>query len=221
MFGSDHSQAEPSHWVLFFKILLILAIIAALNLGGSWFAQQVNIQVFPRHEPILNFIVLAAVALYILLMVIPFMPGIEVGLALMISLGGKGALLVYLCTLVALSISFIIGRAFPAHLVCSLLDWLHLKKASALVRKLEPLDRQERLELLNKKTPAKIAPYILKHRYLAIAAALNLPGNSLIGGGGGIGLVVGMSRIVLFRSFIAVVAIAIAPVPLWFFFYGS
>lgn len=88
MFGSDHSQAEPSHWVLFFKILLILAIIAALNLGGSWFAQQVNIQVFPRHEPILNFIVLAAVALYILLMVIPFMPGIEVGLALMISLAG-------------------------------------------------------------------------------------------------------------------------------------
>jgi hypothetical protein len=59
-----------------------------------------------------------------------------------------------------------------------------LKKASTLVRKLEPLDRQERLELLNKKTPAKIAPYILKHRYLAIAAALNLPGNSLIGGGG-------------------------------------
>ena len=50
--------------------------------------------------------------------------------------------------------------------------------------------------------------------YLAIAVALNLPGNALFGGGGGIGLITGMSKIVRYKTYIAVLALAIAPLPL-------
>jgi len=48
---------------------------------------------------LLQLLILGSALLYILLMAIPFMPGIEIGLALMILLGYKGALLIYLCTL--------------------------------------------------------------------------------------------------------------------------
>lgn len=205
----------------YLKVVLVLAIIAAMNFGGAWLANQVNFHLFPRHDSILNAIVLGSAMLYIVFMAIPFMPGIEIGLALMLLLGSKGALLVYLCTLAALSISFMVGKLIPPRLIYRFLDWLHLYKACALVGQLEPLNQQERLRLLNNKMPARFATLFLKYRFLAIAVLLNLPGNALIGGGGGIGLIVGMSKVVPFHAYVAVIVIAVAPVPLWFFLYGA
>lgn len=205
----------------FLKLMVILIIIVALNMGGTWLSHLIDFQLFPRHEPMLHAIVLVAVILYIVLMATPFMPGIEIGLALMMFLGNKGAILVYLCTLAALSVSFAIGRKIPSRFIELLLNWLHLYKASALVRQLESLNQQERLEFLSEKAPSRIAPFLLRHRYLAIAVVVNLPGNALIGGGGGIGLVAGMSKIIPFHGYLMVLAIAIAPVPLWFFLQGS
>jgi hypothetical protein len=49
-----------------------------------------------------------------------------------------------------------------------------------------------------------------------IAAALNLPGNALIGGGGGIGLIAGMSRLYPYPKYILFVALAITPLPILF-----
>ena len=221
MAGSNHHRAVFPKPDRYLKILLILTIILGLNIGGSWLASQVNFQLFPRHDSILHAMVLMAALSYVLLMAIPFMPGIEVGLVLMLMLGSKGALLVYLCTLTALSISYAIGRKISPSLVCRLFDWLHFKKGSALVRQLEPLNQQQRLNLLNDKAPSRIAPFLLQHRYLTVAIALNLPGNALIGGGGGIGIVVGMSKIVPFHTYIIILAIAVAPVPLWVFLQGA
>ena len=205
----------------FLKLMVLLIIIVALNVGGTWLSHLIDFQLFPRHEPMLHAIVLVAVILYIVLMATPFMPGIEIGLALMMLLGNKGAILVYLCTLAALSVSFAIGRKIPSRFIDLLLNWLHLYKASALVRQLESLNQQERLAFLYEKAPSRIAPFLLRHRYLAIAVVVNLPGNALIGGGGGIGLVAGMSKIIPFHGYLMVLAIAIAPVPLWFFLQGS
>lgn len=220
MASSTQTPSAPPKLARLVKLVLLLLIVVALNLGGTWLAQQINFQLFPRHEPILHAIVLGTAVLYVLLMATPFMPGIELGVALMLTLGNKGALLVYLCTLVALLISFAVGRKLPPRLVYRFLSWLHLQRAAALVRQLEPLNQEQRLEFLNDKAPARITPFLLKHRYLTIAAILNLPGNALIGGGGGIGLVVGMSKIVPWPAYMALVAVAVAPVPLWFFFQG-
>lgn len=220
MVDADEKPAANNKSSRYRKILLILAVILILNFLGSWLAHQVNFQLFPRHDPMLQTIILSTVMIYLLLMATPFMPGIEIGLALMLILGAKGALVVYLCTLIALSISFTVGRFIPARLVSRFLDWLHLQKASALVRQLEPLDQVGRLQLLNEKAPSRIAPFLLKHRYLAIAAALNLPGNALIGGGGGIALVVGMSKLIPYPGFILLLAVVVAPIPLWFYLNG-
>lgn len=221
MVDPDCEQEAHAGLPLYLKLLLIVAIIVLLNSGGNWLAHQIDVQIFPRHGPMLHAILLGAVAVYILLMAIPFMPGIELGLGLMLLMGSKGAVLVYLCTLAALSISFVIGRNVPPRLVHRLLNWLHLYKASGLIAELEPLGYGERLALLHSKAPSRFTPFLLKHRYLAIAVALNLPGNGLIGGGGGIGLITGMSRIVKFHVYLILLALAVAPVPLWFFLQGS
>jgi hypothetical protein len=136
----------------------------------------------------------------------------------MLLLGNKGALLVYLCTLVALSISFVIGRNFPVRLILGLLNWLHLYRAGRLLVRLEPMDQQQRLQFLYRSAPRKWIPLLLKHRYLSVVVMLNLPGNALIGGGGGIGMIAGMSRLFPFPVFVLLTAIAVAPIPMLFYF---
>lgn len=213
-------RTAPSRSSRYVKIAFVLVVLVSLNVFGTWLSHQINFQLFPRHDSMLNAMVLGSVLVYVILMAIPFMPGIEIGLALMLLLGGKGALLVYICTLLALSMSFIIGRTASPHLIYRFLDWLHLYKASSLVRQLEPLEQKSRLKLLHEKAPSRIAPFLLNHRYLTIAIALNMPGNVLIGGGGGIGLITGMSNLISFHTYIALLATAIAPVPLFFLLQG-
>lgn len=216
--GQD--QIKQSRKNRYFRIAIVLIVILGLNLAGTWLGHLVNFQLFPRHDTMLHAAVMVAVAIYIILMATPFMPGIEVGMAVMLMLGYKSALLIYLCTLIALSISYVIGRFFPLYLVHRFFKWLYLDKASELVHQLDPLNKQERLDLLNQKAPVKLVPFLLNHRYLTIAIALNLPGNALIGGGGGIGLVVGMSRVIPFYKYFFVVALSVLPVPLCIFLQG-
>jgi len=164
---------------------------------------------------------LGSFGLYILLMTLPFMPGIEIGLTLMLFLGSKGVVLVYLCTLIALSISFLIGQKIPLQRFAKFLDWLHLKKARDLILEMETLSPGERVTTLHKKAPAKIVPHLLNHRYLAIAILLNLPCNAVIGGGGGIGLIVGMSGLITYPRYLLLIAVAISPVPIAIILKGS
>ena len=217
---TSQNQELPAKKKRLFRIATVLAVIILLNVAGTWLGHQINFQLFPRHESMLQGMLMIALLLYILLMATPFMPGIELGLAVMLLIGSKSALLIYLCTLIALSISYIIGRYFPLGIVRRFLKWLYLEKASELVSQLEPLDQHKRLEFLNRKTPTKIAPFLLKHRFVTLAVVLNLPGNALIGGGGGIGLVVGMSKLISFYKYFLVTAIAILPVPLCIYLQG-
>jgi hypothetical protein len=218
--NTSQEQEGPSKKKRYSRIAIVLAIIVLLNVAGTWLGHLVNFQLFPRHDMMLHAVLLIAVAIYILLMATPFMPGLEVGLAVMLLLGSKSALLIYLCTLIALSISYTVGKFFPLRIVSRFLKWLYLDRASDLVNQLEPLDQQERLKFLNEKAPAKFAPFLLNHRYVTIAVVLNLPGNALIGGGGGIGLAVGMSRLVPFYKYFIVMAIAVLPVPLCLYLKG-
>ncbi|PLX76480.1 MAG: hypothetical protein C0615_06615 [Desulfuromonas sp.] len=204
----------------YIRLCIVLAVIGSLNVLGTWIGHQINFQLFPRHDLMLHTLVMIAISLYILLMATPFMPGIEVGMAVMLVLGHKSALLIYLSTIIALSISYVVGRYFPLKILHKFLNWLYLNKASELVSQLEPLGQKDRLGLLNDKAPKKIAPFLLKHRYLTLAVVLNLPGNALVGGGGGIGLVVGMSRVVPFYKYLLVVVFSVLPVPLCIYLKG-
>lgn len=200
--------------IILAKLSFIILLIILANIGISWLIDRLEIQIWPEHLEIVDRAVLVGIILYIGLMAMPFLPGIEIGLALMMVLGSKGILLVYVCTLIALTISFGLGRLFPTHLLVSLLRWLHVTRAAALLESFDATPREERLEFLADKAPTQTMPALLKWRYLMLALLLNLPGNALVGGGGGIGMMAGISRLYSFPKYFLLIAVAILPGPL-------
>mgnify|MGYP000332428675 CR=1 FL=1 len=120
---------------------------------------------------------------------------IEIGIALMVILGKEGVLFVYLATVLALCLSFFIGRLVPVKLIAKFSYFFQLKKACYFVLKIDKLEPKNRVIFLLDKIPNKLLPIIIKHRYILVATLLNIPGNGIIGGGGGIALVAGMSRL--------------------------
>lgn len=175
---------------------------------------QLNPHLTPSTEPALHRLIMTAITVYVLLMMLPFIPGVEIGLGMMVMFGPKIAPLVYGCTVLALVLSFLIGRLVPQHSIIGMFEALHLKRAGNLLRELETLNSEARLQFLLRNASTRIVPFLLRHRFLALMVALNLPGNALVGGGGGICLVGGFSRLFSFPKFIRAVAIAVAPVPL-------
>ena len=198
------------------KIALFLGILVFLNYAMGWLANFIAFQMWPRHINIAFFLLFASIGLYILLLAIPFLPGIEVGLMLMAMLGHKGIVLVYLCTVLALSLSFLFGRLLPPRHLARALGWFHLTRAREMVDALAPLGPEERLRFLTRSAPSRIVPFLLRHRYLIIGVLFNVPGNALIGGGGGIGLIAGMSRLFPFPKYLLLICLAITPGPIIF-----
>lgn len=199
-------------------ILLFVGILLFLNYGVAKLSDLLAFQMWPSDLNVAVFIVFGSAILYVVLMALPFMPGIEVGLMLMAMLGVGGIILVYLCTVLALSLSFLAGRLLPPRFVARALGWLRLERARKLVTELEPLDAEERFRLLARSTPSRIVPFLLRHRYLVLAVLFNLPGNAIIGDGGGIALIAGMSRLFPFPKYLLLVRLAITPIPLVFLF---
>ena len=198
---------------------LVLLVLAA-NLGGAWLVDVLGLEAIARGKPIVERIIMGSVVVYALLMAIPFVPGIEIGLALLVVVGPAVAALVYGATVLGLFLSFLIGYFVPQGWLKSIFAFLRLAKARRLVEDLEPLGRKERLALLVSRAPRGIVPPLLRHRYLALALVLNIPGNALIGGGGGISLVAGLSRLYSPPAFLVTLALAVSPVPLAVFFLG-
>ena len=216
MSDADPAPEATPKLKLLFKVSLLLGFLLVLNYGGRFVVEHINFQLWPQHEHMLLTTLWLSILIYVFWMALPFVPGIELGLALMVMLGAKGVVLVYLCTILSLSLSFAIGRLIPLKNFARFLGWLHLGKAKDLVLKLEPLNPEKKMDFLLETAPSKVVPYLLEHRYLMIAIILNLPGNALIGGGGGIGLVAGMSRLYPFPKYLLMVGIAITPLPLLF-----
>ena len=211
---SPADRRGPTWAVTLAKLGALALLIILANAGISWIVDRIEIQIWPQHMETVDRAVLIGVILYIALMAMPFLPGIELGLILMTMLGPKGVLVTYLCTLIALTIGFGLGRIFPAHLLVSLLRWLNLTRAASLVEAFDATPPENRLAFLSEKAPAQAIPALLKHRYLLLALLFNLPGNALIGGGGGIAMMAGMSRLYSFPAYLLLIAVAILPGPI-------
>ena len=82
-------------------------------------------------------------------------------------------------------------------------------------------DSDDRLEQLFNRTSNRLLRGLIRSRYLALAVALNIPGNVLIGGGGGIALFAGISRMYSYLGFLITVVIAVAPIPAAVLVFGT
>jgi len=194
-----------------------------LLLMGGWFLGDVLKdltvpEMRPMNEPMIHRIVMTAFVAFVILAAIPFIPGAEIGFALLLLFGGQVAPLVYLGMVGALILSFVVARMVPAAVLARVLGWLGLQRAAAFLTEFDAAAPDERMEKLSLVVPAKLGRRLHRQRHLLLAIALNTPGNSLLGGGGGLAFIAGTSGLFTFWPYLAVVLCAVAPVPLFFFF---
>lgn len=203
------------------KVLLFVCLVFLGNILAHWFIDRLDLGLTPSNEPHVHRMLMVSMAVYVVLMAIPFVPGMEIGVAVMMAFGSKIVLLVYVATLAALGLSFVAGRFIPEPMLANFLRDLRMKRVGDLLAELEGLKPKQRLEMMLQRSTKKFIPFLLKYRYVALAVAINLPGNMIIGGGGGIALMAGLSRLFSPHLFLLVTAIAIAPVPLAWLFFGD
>ena len=210
-----------SSWRTIAKLLAVAALLVWLNLIAREAIDALDFEIRPSNEDAVHMTIMASASLYALLLAIPFVPGAEVGIALMVMLGPPIAVLVYLCTLAGLTLSFVIGRLIPVSVLVRLARDCRLEKTGRLLELIEPLNRRQRLDLLVSISPHRFFPFLLRYRYLALALALNVPGNYLIGGGGGLALIAGASRVYSIPGFLLTILLAVAPVPILVLVLGT
>ncbi len=151
--------------------------------------------------------------LYVLLLSLPFVPGVELGVLLMCVFGKEGIVFVYLATVAGLSLAFLIGRLLPKEWVESRLQKLGFSQNcdnpdDEIDGMLDNVSRNSKF------CQNRFWSFLTKYRYLTIAVLFNMPGNYLIGGGGGISLACGINRRISWKRFLLTIILAVSPVPL-------
>ena len=206
---------------VFLKIIYLVLLIIAANYAAKWVTGVLKIELRPSNEALIHKTIIISAIIYTFLLALPFVPGAEIGLALIGMFGPKIVFLVYVCTLVGLLTSFIVGRLISLKALIKLFEDLHFSKPSQLLRKFEQLEMDERLRFIVSESPNRLIPSLLRHRYLALAIVVNIPGNIIIGGGGGIALMAGISRLYSLAGFLATIAIGVSPVPIAVLIFGK
>ena len=113
------------------------------------------------------------------------------------------------------------GSLLPYPALRRFLADLGLRRAAALIDALQPLDRTARLDFLRARLPGWLSPLARSQRYILLALLINLPGNTILGGGGGILLVAGVSRLFSPVATLLTIALAVAPVPILVYWLGA
>jgi hypothetical protein len=203
-----------SHW------LILIVIYIVLLTGGwyfsSWITEYARVQITPQNQSMLTAMIVSTTIIYVVASAIPFVPGAEIGFGLLLAFGANLAVLVYVSMIVALLIAYLAGRFMPVSAIARFFGFLGLAKAAELVGEMEALDPKSRLERLTRSAPNRLVPFLLRHRYLALIVLLNMPGNSILGGGGGIAFTAGVSRLYSLPVFVGTTMLAAAPIPVLF-----
>jgi hypothetical protein len=162
-------------------------------------------------------VLIGGVIFYVLLLSLPFVPGVELGVLLMCVFGKEGIVFVYFATVAGLSLAFLMGHMLPFKWLESRLGKIGLAKAAE--SHFDDINGMLKNISLNQRfCHNRLLSFLAKYRYPAIGILFNMPGNYLIGGGGGISLACGISRNISWKWFLLTVIVAVSPVPLlaWF-----
>lgn len=200
---TDAATALPAHRIRMRSLLPWLALAFALTAsqipgidagtGAAWLAEL-------RQGTGATALVLLAIV-YAAALALPFVPGMEIGLLIMLVFGPAGAVVAWISTVCGLGAAYAAGRLLPPHLIPQ-----RLRGATACAAPLGATGGW--------RTRPSCAGWLHRHRHVALALCLNLPGNALVGGGGGIALLCGMSRRFSAWRYLATVALATSPLPL-------
>ena len=225
MMANIHNSTGLKHQVsLWSGRILKLSLLVGLIVGGqtlsSYVSSALNFEITPANEPMIHRAIMISMSCYILLMALPFVPGAEIGISAMALFGRDIVPLVYLSTLVALTLAYGAGRLVPESRLRHIARALNFHRLDAMLSRLEGLKTDARLTVLTEHSPRRMAPFLLRYRYIALMLGIAMPGNIVIGGGGGIALLSGLSRLYSFPQFFTTIAVAIAPVPVGWWILG-
>lgn len=209
------SDASGPSWA---RLAIRLAAILALVIAATWVSHLIrdalNLEVRPSNEQMVHRAIMLGTAAYVVLLALPFVPGAEIGIAMLTAFGASIVPLVYAATVSAMMLAFTIGRLVPIDALGRVLARFRMQRAADLMTRAAPLPRNARLEMLLEGAPPRTVALALRHRYVALALAVNVPGNAIIGGGGGIMMMAGLSGIFAPVPTFLAIAIAVSPVPL-------
>ncbi len=200
--------------------IFILAVLVATWISAA-LRDAMDLHVMPDNEVAVHRTIVVATVVFIILLAIPFVPGAEIGLTMLTVFGAAIAPLVYCATVTALMLAYIIvdwSRLVPT--VIRALRAVRLTKAANVLEETALLSREAKMERLMQGGSPRMLRFATRYRYVAILIAINVPGNFLIGGGGGISIMAGMSGLFAPIPFLLTVAIAVSPVPLAVMFLG-
>lgn len=202
------------------RIAVILALAYGAHLLMGWTLTRLNALPPGESSLMLTSLMMMVLVAYALLIAIPFVPGVEIGLSLLLMQGPPIALPVYLASVGGLLLAYFVGRLVPSASTCRVLMDLRLRSAAALVGQVSSLPPNARLDLLADRLPKWLGPRLILWRYPVLALLINLPGNAIIGGGGGISMIAGISRLYAPIATVVTVFLAVLPVPLGIWFFG-
>lgn len=218
LFQTCHGQSDvlKTLWsyrraIVFYAVLLLIGWLV-----GEYVQRETLSEDGTHTKALMSGMILGALAFYVIGAAIPFVPAAEIGFALLVVFGAEAVPLVYLGMVGALTLSFTIARLLPTSQLAAWLNWLGFPRAATLIRTINEIPWEERNASLLEKVPPGFARTLCRNRYIALALLINLPGNTLLGGGGGIAFAAGASGAYSAAGFIATILIAVAPIPLFF-----
>mgnify|MGYP000097256329 FL=1 len=206
-------------------LALRLAVLIAVLLGAVHLSAQVKdalgFEVMPHNEALMHKMILLGLLSYVLITALPFVPGAEIGMTLLTVFGAQMAPFIYLATILSLTLAYSVGRLVPLDAAARTLRALRIMRIAEFLEQLCAIDRKDRPDMLIAMTGQPALRRLARHRYVAFAVLINVPGNAVIGGGGGLAFAAGMSGVFPVPAFLLTVAIAVLPVPLAIFAFGA
>ena len=202
------------------RIVILVGIIALATWCVHFIRDALDLQIRPDNERQVHKVIMIGAVAYVALLAMPFVPGAEIGIALLAGFGAAIAPLIYVCTVAAMVLAFTIGRFLPISSLERIFQVFRMRRAANLIARAAPLSKDERVAMLLEGQSKRALGLAVKYRYLALGIAVNTPGNSIIGGGGGIMIIAGLSGIFAPIPTFLTVILAVSPVPLAVIFLG-
>lgn len=184
---------------------------------GNWMFSSLRLDAQSASTLPLIWLLVPVFVVYFITSGLPFVPASEIGFGLLIIFGGEIAPLIVLVSSAGLITSFMVGKFVPKPKLAKALEWFGLEKAPKFLLKLQGMSSQEKLDHMMQGVSKKFGVALLRYRYLGVIALLNIPGNAVIGGGGGIAFMAGVTGVFSTKGFAISAIIGVMPYPLFFF----
>lgn len=203
------------------RLALLAGVILIAGQAAELVKQFLQIEISSANEVLVRRGIALGTLAYVVFTAVPFVPGAEIGMVMLGMFGAAIAPLIYLATIVSLCLAYAVGRLVPPRMTAAGLRWLGLHRLADRILETLRMKPSDRLETLLEGIDSRVLHIVARHRYVALALMINMPGNVLVGGGGGISMAAGLSGVFAPVPFLLTVMVAVSPVPLAIIIFGA